>query len=223
MFCVGSQRVLINRRERRLEECSVSYYKITIITYLALGALIVLTTRARREVFGALSPAEIEKNPLWKAVVLYSILIPAAFLFWPIFLPGWLRKKESVLDLLQKPASQGGSGMKELFDAMNSLSEDGCDTDEIPGAEGRFGWDLSNPVPTHTTFGSTSYLARLRTEDGQEITYERIGSFDSPASEMPVDGYELRDAQGNELGVLYISPYHRRNSAASPEGLSVEQ
>ena len=168
-----------------------------------------------------MSPAELERNPAWKIALFYAITVPFALALWPVFLPGWLRKKETVWDALNKPTSQGGSGMKELFDAMNSLSEGGCDTDEIPGAEGRFGWDVSNPVPTHTTFGSTSYLARLRTEDGQEVTHERVGSFDSPASEMPVDGYELTDMQGKELGVIYMSPYHQRNSDKSPSGLRI--
>lgn len=196
-------------------------WKIAVLSYLALGAIIVFATSIRKEVFGALSPAEIEKNPVWKAVAFYSIVIPVAFLLWPIFLPGWLRKEETVWDSLNRPRYQGGSGLRELFDAMDSLSEGGCDTDEIPGVEGRFGWDVSNPIPTHTTFGSTSYLVRLRAQSGEEIRYERIGSFDSPASEMPVDGYELTDAHGNELGVIYLSPYHKRNSQKAPDGLQI--
>ena len=62
---------------------------------------------------------------------------------------------------------------------------------------------------------------RLRAQSGEEIRYERIGSFDSPASEMPVDGYELTDKHGNELGVIYLSPYHKRNSQKAPDGLQI--
>jgi hypothetical protein len=168
-----------------------------------------------------MSPSEIEQHPTWKAVALYCIVVPVAFAFWPIFVRDWLRKKETVWDAVNRPKGQGGSGLKELFEAMSDLSEGGCDTDEIPGAKGKFGWDASNPIPTRTTLGSTSYLARLQTHYGKAIFYERVGSFVSPASTMPVDGYELQDSDGNDLGVIYISPYHRRNSQRAPEGLQV--
>jgi len=208
---------------RQMEADPVATWKVLLITYLALGAVIILLTRARKEVFGAVSPAEMEQNPTWKVVAFYCITIPFVLVFWPVFLPSWFRKKDSVLDLLQKPKSQGGSGLKEIYDAMNDLAEDGCDTDEIPGAEGEFGYDLSNPIPTHTTFGSTSYLGRLRTPTGEKVLYERIGSFGSPVSEMPVDGYELTDPGGKELGVIYLSPYQKRNSQKVPSGLDLEQ
>ena len=191
--------------------------------YIAIGALIILTTKARKEVLGGMTPEEIKRIPVWKLIMFYCITTPIALLFWPFFLPSWFRNQESIWDLLNSPSNQGGSGLKELYDVMNSLSEGGCDSDEIPGAKGEFGWEPSNPVPVHTTFGSTSYLARLRTSDGEKLQYERIGSFASPVNEMPVDGYELTDTSGNGLGIIYISPYHRRNSEASPNGLCLMQ
>ncbi len=191
--------------------------------YIAIGVLIILTPRARKEVLGGVTPEEIKRNPLWQIIVFYCVTIPIAVLFWPFFLPSWFRNRESIWDQLNLPSNRGGSGLKELYDVMNSLSEGGCDSDEIPGATGEFGWEPSNPVPAHTTFGSTSYLAKLRTSDGDKLHYERIGSFASPVSEMPVDGYELTDASGNDLGIIYISPYHRRNSEASPNGLYLMQ
>jgi hypothetical protein len=197
----------------------MAIWKIGLIAYLMLGTTIILATRARKEVLGGLSNQEIEKIPTWKVVIFYCLTTPIALLFWPVFLHGWLRRKVSVWDVLQQPKSQGGSGLKELYDAMDSVTSAGCDADEIPGAEGEFGWDSSNPVPTHTTFGSTSYLARLRTPDDEVLNYERVGSFGSPASEMPVDGYELTDTKGHEFGILYLSPYHRRNSKKAPAGL----
>ena len=192
-------------------------WKIMFISYLLIGLVVILTTKARKEVFQALTPAQIERGPAWKVVVFYAMSTPIALLFWPAFLPSWLQKKETLWDRFQ--SAPGAGQLKELFDAMNDLSADGCDTDEILGAEGEFGYDLSNPVPTKTTFGSRSYLGRLRTENGDYVQHERIGSFSSPASDMPVDGYEMRDSDGNDLGVIYISPYHRRNSEKAPHGL----
>lgn len=198
-------------------------WKLALIAYLVSGTLIILLTKARQEVFGGLSRAEIRQIAVWKTVVFYLIVTPVALLFWPVFLRGWLRDKDTLWDHLQRPPKAGAASLKELYDVMNSLSEGGCDTDEIPGAEGEFAWNVSNPVPTHTTFGSRSYLARLRTPRGEKITYERVGSFSSPASEMPVDGYELKDASGNDLSIIYLSPYHKRNSEKPPSGLVLEQ
>ena len=196
-------------------------WKIVVITYLLVGVAIILATRARKEVFQALTPAQIERVPTWKAVAFYAISTPIALFFWPIFLPGWLRKKETAWDAFQD--SFDGGLLKEVFNAMGELAADGCDSDEIPGAQGEFGFHLSNPVPTNTTMGSRSYLGKLRTGAGGQVMYERIGSFSSPISDMPVDGYELRDSEGMELGVIYISPYHRRNSNKAPSGFELDQ
>ena len=69
-------------------------------------------------------------------------------------------KRRSLLDALEEnPLFQQ---QKALYEAMNRLCEDGCDTDEIPGCAGEFGHDSTNPIPSNTVFGSTSYLARLR-------------------------------------------------------------
>lgn len=39
---------------------------------------------------------------------------------------------------------------------------------------------------------------------------------------QPVDGYDLKEGAGNELGMLYVSPYHKRNSEKSPSGLILD-
>lgn len=196
-------------------------WKLILVVYVAVGTLLILTTTARNEVFGAMSPAEARRIPFWKVVLFYGVITTAAVILWPVFLPSWFRKQTTVWDLLQQPKGKGGSGLKELFDVMNSMTEAGCDTDEIPGATGEFGWNASNPVPTRSVLGSTSYLNRLQTQDGREVFYERIGTFDSPAIEMPVDGYAIQDRNGQDLGILYISPYHQRNSLKAPSGLEI--
>jgi len=197
----------------------MSTWKIVFIAYVLTGLVIILATKARNEVFGATTATERAQYPVWKTAALFAIVVPIALIFWPVFLPGWLRKKETIWDKFQ--ASPGIGQLKGLFDAMNELSSDGCDTDEIPGSTGEFGFDLSNPIPTNTVMGSRSYLGKLQMADGGEVRYERIGSFSSPVSDMPVDGYELTDQTGAKIDVIYISPYHRRNSARAPRGLKL--
>ena len=200
---------------------TMTEWQLLVLAYFAAGALVILTTRARKEVLGALTKTEIERGPTWKVIVFFCIIVPVALLLWPLFVPSWFRRKETVWDQFQKAKGQGGTGLKELFDVMNSMAEHGCDSDEIPGGTGEFGWEPSNPIPTRAVLGSTSYLNRLRSLNGESISYERVGSFDSLVSEMPVDGYEIIGRDGEILGVLYLSPYHQRNSEKAPTGLNL--
>lgn len=194
-------------------------WKLPVIAYLLVGIATILFTPARVEVFGALTADERVQQPRSTIVAFYSIVVTVAVLFWPLFVPSWLRKQAFAPDLVERPTGENGLGLEGIYEAMNTLASEGCDTDEIPGATGEFGWACSNPVPTHTMFGSVSYLARLRTPDGGRVEKERIGSFSSPATRMPVDGYALRDAAGKDVGVVFLSPYHQRNSERAPSGL----
>ncbi len=106
--------------------------------------------------------------------------------------------------------------MKGLFDIMQQMNEDGTDEDIIPEGYGEFGYDLTNPIPVNTTFGITSYFSKLKTMDNKKVLYERIGSFNSPVSNHPVDGYKI-SFNGKELATLYISCYHKTNSEKAPK------
>ena len=64
--------------------------------------------------------------------------------------------------------------------------------------------------------GSMIYLESLRTLDGSKISSERIGSFTSPVTKSPVDGYKITHANGKEITMLYFSPYQKRNSKKAP-------
>jgi hypothetical protein len=106
--------------------------------------------------------------------------------------------------------------MKELFELMQRMNEDGTNEDEIPEGYGEFGYELTNPIPVNTAFGSASYLTKLKTLSNQKVSYERLGSFDSPVSEHPVDGYIISSG-GKELATLYFSCYHKKNSENAPQ------
>ncbi len=129
------------------------------------------------------------------------------------------KKPKTLWDELQ--ANPIFQEQKTLFDAMSLMCEDGCETDEIPGGYGEFGYDPTNPIPTKTVFGSTSYLARLRAPDAAKVVYERQGSFSSPVHSDPIDGYTISHPDGRQLAVLYLSPYHKRNSEKAPRGFTL--
>ncbi len=130
------------------------------------------------------------------------------------------RKQKTLLDKLEENPIIKES--RELFDFIDSMCEDGCETDEIPRSYGEFGHEITNPIPTHTLFGSTKYLAHLRLPDGAKVDYEREGSsLVSSDSTKPIDIYRIMHPDGTEVATLYLCPYHKRNSEKVPEGFTL--
>ena len=56
---------------------------------------------------------------------------------------------------------------------------------------------------------------------GELVENNRIGSFESPITDMPIDGYALISPSDEDLGVIYLSPYHKRTSKMAPHGLRI--
>jgi len=128
------------------------------------------------------------------------------------------KKQKSVMNELN--GNPKFKEMQQLFSSMQTLNEGGTNCDTIPEGFGDFGWEVTNPIPVNTIFGNIAYLARLRTNEGDKIAYERIGSTCSKNIEKPIDMYEIY-ASGNKIGVLYISPYHKKKSDCAPKGLKL--
>jgi hypothetical protein len=126
------------------------------------------------------------------------------------------RKPQSVLEALQ--SSPAFRQHKELFDAMNAMSEDGVDADEMPNGTGEYGLAATNPIPCRTVVGNTGYLGRLRAADGAKVAYERLGSTQSSVSPHPIDIYGVKHPTGRQLATPYVSPYQKRISAKAPRG-----
>ena len=135
-------------------------------------------------------------------------------------LPSWkrmkTRKHNMRLELLKKMTRY--QQQKDLLDLMKTMCADGCETDEIPNGYGEFGHEPTNPIPTNTIFGSTSYLSCLRAPDGATVAYDRLGSLLSPVSFHMIDAYRILHPDGRHLAILYLSPYHKRNSEKAPRG-----
>lgn len=126
------------------------------------------------------------------------------------------RKQKSALDVLM--ANPLVQQQKAIFDAMNTMSAGGCDSDELPDRTGEFGLTATNPIPTNTIFGSKSYLSRLCTADGYKVQNQRRGSTQVEGISKPIDIYDLFRVDGTPVGTIYISPYHQRTSKKAPQG-----
>ena len=184
--------------------------------YFGLGLFIMVFTSARREISKAIQEIIGFKTPLWVTILVGAILMSVSLILWPIFLKGWFAKKSSVMDRLQR--NPDFQRQKQIYDLMSALAADGCDADELPGASGEFGLSPSNPIPTKTILGSTSYIERLRTSDGEKVLFQRIGSFPSEVTAHPVDGYAIKRPNGADMATLYLSPYQKQNSRKAPRG-----
>lgn len=188
-------------------------------SYLAIGLILVLFTRARGIIEESMADFTTKTFPFWAVATFRTILHIASGLLWPIFVHGWLTKPKTLWDALNtNPLFQQ---QKALAEAMSTTCEDGVDADELPNREGEFGMSASNPIPCKTVFGSTAYLGCLRTLDGAKVAYERISSVASELSPHPVDAYEISQLDGHRLATLFISPYHKRISGKAPRGFQL--
>jgi len=128
------------------------------------------------------------------------------------------KKKERTLydDLMDIP---GMKEQKELFDVMSKANEGGCTTDEMPEGIGEFGLEPTNPIPVNTVQGSILYLGGLRATDGTRVNNKRLRSLGAQNINKPIDEYLITHENGDELAVIYISPYQAKNSKKAPKGL----
>lgn len=113
---------------------------------------------------------------------------------------------------------------EEMFEKMyESLGnyEEGATTDVIPGAYGEYGLCVTNPIPTRGIPSNETYLSSLSLLSGEPFHWERIGSFDSPNIEHPIDGYEIITERGDNLCTIYISPYQKTISRKAPKGFYI--
>ena len=118
------------------------------------------------------------------------------------------------------PDASQQDAMLELLKAFNDdIQKNGLDVDVLPNAQGEFGLEKTNPIPTNTAFGSDAYLKKLRTPDGKPIKFSRIGSFGVDLFPgQSIDGYNVESASGEKLPTLWLNMYHKRNSKKAPKG-----
>jgi len=176
-----------------------------LVLYTIIGIVIFIMTRYLK-----LSTAKD-----WIVDVLVSIIIwPVMLLLWKEF---FKQEKRTMLDEFNDIVDRnpGLKMQKEYFSVMN---KDGTTEDVIPNGVGRFGFDVTNPIPTNNIFGSYAYLGRLKDKNGIQITYNRLGSTSATNIKNPIDVYELSNSKGNVLGTIYISPYQKNISKKAPEG-----
>jgi hypothetical protein len=197
----------------------MSPWLIAFAIYLAVGLTLVFVgpaARMRRQEVRRVESQALQL-PRWKPPAFSGAIALAIILLWPALAVSAARieraRPTTVWDALQTMTE-----FRKLQQLHEAMSEGGVDADEMPNGSGEFGLVPSNPIPCKSTFGSTSYLAGLRTPDGTKVVYERSGSFASDVSPYPVDAYMISLPNGQKLATIYISPYQKRISCKAPRG-----
>jgi hypothetical protein len=114
---------------------------------------------------------------------------------------------------------EGMAILMALTAHRKAMRADSVDSDSLPTGYGPFGLCVTNPIPTKNVLGSNAYLAALRTIENGTVDATRIGSVCAPdeVTTAMIDVYKIISA-GNKIAMLYVCPYHKKNSAKAPEG-----
>jgi hypothetical protein len=203
----------------------MSAWMIALEAYVAVGFILVFVGPAARQLRRDRMKLEAQVNDeqRWKVRVLACTMALAIIVLWPVLAVSAARTAQIEAKTLWDAVRDNPAFKKQndLFEAMSLMCEDGVDADEMPNGRGEFGLVPSNPIPCKTVFGSTAYLARLRTPEGIKVVYTRKGSVISDVSRDPVDAYEISFPNGGRPTTLFISPYQKRISRKAPRGFAL--
>jgi len=100
---------------------------------------------------------------------------------------------------------------------INEESEENID---LYNDESQYGLVPDNPIFAANSSEAKTYVARLVSTNGKNITYERVGSKEIEGFYYPVDIYNLCDSNGKET-LLYISLYGKTTSDKAPAGFKL--
>ena len=91
-------------------------------------------------------------------------------------------------------------------------------SNEISGSDGRFGLDVTNPIPVKGITGIDNYFEYLSSTCGRTFKWDRQGSTSAENIDGMIDIYILTDVNGVKLPRLYICMYCDATSSKIPEG-----
>lgn len=96
------------------------------------------------------------------------------------------------------------------------IEESYAQCDQVSGAQGEFGYALSNPIPADGNW----YCRRLRCPSGHPFWYHRLGSVGTGPDGHIVDRLHLVCFGRESEVVLYFDMYHEGHSSWVPDGLT---
>ena len=121
---------------------------------------------------------------------------------------------DRALQIFNSPQLQNEALSKDL--SREVLQGEDCD--QVSGAYGRFGHDLTHPIPVNGPSGEFVYLSRLRLRrTGSMVFFHQVGQIGR------IHVFELTNVSGQFADRLYVDMYHPRCSRLYPEGYTLER
>ena len=134
----------------------------------------------------------------------------------------WLKSVRQISLVDDEPAENQKQAVlnSPLFSMTPGSFSDGCE--ELQGAYGEFGIEISNPIPVNGPVGETIYLNRLRSKNGVWFMYHRVGSVRSPVTDNLVDHFQTISVDLVERYDFYFCMYFSRRSRKAPQSLTLK-
>jgi hypothetical protein len=124
-----------------------------------------------------------------------------------------LRRAE--LDALRRFEKEADAYLRKEYPGVKTMHPP---RDQVEGAYGRVGYELSNPIPVDGNW----YCRRLRCPNGHPFWYHRLGSVGRGPDSHIVDRVHLLCFGRESEVILYFDMYHEEFTSLAPEGLTLE-
>jgi|GEM_PF-1251106 len=121
-----------------------------------------------------------------------------------------------VFNIESAPAEDDALALQ--IQASMGIQADNAATDEVAGATGRFGYDITNPIPVNGIDMIDDYFSTLRLINGELFSYTRKGSVKADSLPFPVDRYEIYNSESMAIATLYVYAYHAAMTGKVPDG-----
>lgn len=116
----------------------------------------------------------------------------------------------------RKKKKEQEEAFKLLFEGMTKLRESHYDDAAFVNDE-EYGYTPKKPIMTFRVPGSNQYFENIVTENGETITWNRVGSTSDPDIDGMIDIYDIFCGT-NKITTLYLNMYGVANSKHTPKG-----
>jgi len=144
-----------------------------------------------------------------------------------VMVKGWEGAKKaltkpapSISDALNEiiEGAPAGSDMSFLSSIANSSQQMETRWEEN-AEEGKFGYDVNNPIKTNGIRDAHDYLSRLKWK-GEPISSKRIGTNKATGTSIVIDCYQIFSKSKQEITKLHINIYNNCTSKKAPTGFT---
>lgn len=125
-------------------------------------------------------------------------------------------KEELVKAMIEDIRENGKSS--SAFQMAQAMGLSGPQSDTMPGAYGEFGKTKTNPIPVKGIHSIDNYLERLSRTDGENFSWNRIGSTGSENINGMIDIYDIINDNKTLIDKLYICAYSGKTTSKIPNG-----